>query len=105
MFYIRVCKKYCSSSPTCKSWPYYCNKKVVSIPSFQCCINDVIGVKEKKFKISAENNITIIQNSEFSDNSNFDSSKLVATILDYCDRNDIILQLDELLVIEDYLCC
>ena len=79
------------------------NKKVVSIPSFQCCINDVIGVKEKSSsKILAENNITIIQNSEIPDNLNFDSSKLEATILDYCDRNDIILQLDELLVIEHY---
>ena len=32
----------------------------------------------------------------------FDSSKLEATVLDYCDRNDLALQLDELLVIEYY---
>ena len=32
----------------------------------------------------------------------FDSSKLEATVLDYCDRNDVGLQLDELLVIEYY---
>jgi small subunit ribosomal protein S4 len=32
----------------------------------------------------------------------FDNSKLEATVLDYCDRDDIALQLDELLVIEYY---
>ena len=32
----------------------------------------------------------------------FDNSKLEAKILDYCDRNDIALPLDELLVIEHY---
>ena len=32
----------------------------------------------------------------------FDSSKLEATVLDYCNRNDLSLKLDELLVIEYY---
>ena len=31
-----------------------------------------------------------------------DSSKLEGTVLDYCDRNDVSVQLDELLVIEYY---
>ena len=76
------------------------NKKVINIPSFQCRINDVIGVKEKSnSRKLIESNI---QNTEISNNLKFSDSKLEATILDYCDRNDVALQLDELLVIEHY---
>ena len=79
------------------------NKKVVSIPSFQCRLNDVIGVKEKNIsKNLIENNRKTIQVSEIPANLKFNSSKLEATVLDYCDRYDVALQLDELLVIEHY---
>ena len=79
------------------------NKKVVSIPSFQCRLNDVISVKEKSTsKNLVENNIKNNQVSEIPSHLRFDNSKLEATVLDYCDRNDIQLQLDELLVIEYY---
>ena len=40
--------------------------------------------------------------SSISSHLKFDNSKLEATILDYCDRSDVQLQLDELLVIEYY---
>jgi small subunit ribosomal protein S4 len=76
------------------------NKKVVNIPSFQCRLNDIISVKEKNSsKTLIENNI---KNSEIPSNLKFDVSKLEATVLDYCDRDDVSLQLDELLVIEHY---
>jgi small subunit ribosomal protein S4 len=79
------------------------NKKVVSIPSFQCRLNDVIGVKEKSSsKTLVENNIKNNQVTEIPAHLKFDNSKLEATVLDYCDRNDVELQLDELLVIEYY---
>ena len=79
------------------------NKKVVSIPSFQCRLNDVIGIKEKSSsKILIENNIKNNQRSEIPSHLKFDNSKLEATVLDYCDRDDVSLQLDELLVIEYY---
>jgi small subunit ribosomal protein S4 len=42
------------------------------------------------------------QRGEIPYNLKFDSSSLEATVLDYCDRDDIQLQLDELLVIEYY---
>ena len=32
----------------------------------------------------------------------FDSNNLEGTVLNYCDRNDLLLELDELLVIEYY---
>ena len=79
------------------------NKKVVSIPSFQCRLNDIIGVKEKSSsKTLIENNIKNNPINNIPAHLKFDSSKLEATVLDYCDRNDVALQLDELLVIEYY---
>ena len=79
------------------------NKKVISIPSFQCRLNDVIGIKEKSTsKNLVETNIKNNQIGDLPYHLKFDYSKLEATVLDYCDRNDIPLQLDELLVIEYY---
>jgi small subunit ribosomal protein S4 len=79
------------------------NKKVVNIPSFQCRLNDLIGVNEKNnSKTLVENNIKTNQVRQIPAHLKFDSSKLEAVVLYYCDRNDIILQLDELLVIEYY---
>lgn len=79
------------------------NKKVVSIPSFQCRLNDVIGIKEQNSsKTLVESNLKNNQVSAIPAHLKFDTSKLEATVLDYCDRNDIALQLDELLVIEYY---
>jgi small subunit ribosomal protein S4 len=79
------------------------NNKVVNIPSFQCRLNDVIGIKDKSTsKNLVEKNINHNQAGEIPSHLKFDNSKLEATILDYCNRNDIPLQLDELLVIEYY---
>ena len=79
------------------------NKKVVSIPSFQCRLNDVISVKEKSTsKNLIENNVKENQVLNLPAHLKFDNSKLEATVLDYCDRNDVGLELDELLVIEYY---
>lgn len=79
------------------------NNKVVSIPSFQCRLNDIISVKDNvNSKNLVENNIKNAPVNDIPAYLKFDSSKLEATILDYCDRNDLALQLDELLVIEHY---
>ena len=79
------------------------NNKVVSIPSFQCRLNDIIRIKDKSSsKTLVESNIKNNQVKNIPAHLKFDSSKLEATVLDYCDRDDIALQLDELLVIEYY---
>jgi small subunit ribosomal protein S4 len=79
------------------------NKKVVNIPSFQCRLNDVISVKEKSTsKNLITNNIKNNQVKELPYSLKFNESNLEATILDYCDRDDIQLNLNELLVIEYY---
>ena len=79
------------------------NGKVLDIPSFQCRLNDIISVRDKitsKNLISA--NLKNNQRSEIPYNLEFNPDKLEAKILDYCDRNDVLLPLDELLVIEYY---
>lgn len=79
------------------------NKKTVSIASFQCRLNDIIGVKEKSTsKNLVENNLKSSQVMTIPGHLKFDNTKLEAKVLDYCDRNDVGLQLDELLVIEYY---
>ena len=79
------------------------NNQVVSIPSFQCRVNDVIGIKDKSSsKTLVENSIKNNQVSDIPSHLQFDSSKLEARVLDYCDRADVSLDLDELLVIEYY---
>lgn len=79
------------------------NKKVISVPSFQCRLNDIISVKEKSTsKILIVNNIKNNPRSEIPYNLKFDNSKLEATVLNYCDRTDLPFELNELLVIEYY---
>jgi small subunit ribosomal protein S4 len=79
------------------------NNKTVNIPSFQCRLNDIIAIKEKSSsKNLIQNNIKSNPVMSIPSHLKFDSSKLEAKILDYCDRDDLALQLDELLVIEHY---
>ena len=79
------------------------NTKVISIPSFQCRLNDIISVKEKSAsKTLILTNIQTNQRKDMPYHLKLDASKPEATVLDYCDRNDIQLQLNELLVIEYY---
>ena len=79
------------------------NSKVVSIASFQCRWNDIIGIKPgSSSKILIENNLKNKSVKTISNHLKFDNSELQATILDYCERNDVALKLDELLVIEYY---
>lgn len=79
------------------------NGKVIDIPSFQCRLNDVISVRNKSTsKTLISTNLKNNQRSEIPYNLQLDIDKLEAKVLDYCDRNDVQLQLDELLVIEYY---
>jgi len=79
------------------------NNKVVNIPSLKCRINDIIGIKSKlNIQNLVKKNLKNNQTAELPRHLKFDSSNLEAIILDYCDRNDVTLQIDELLVIEYY---
>lgn len=79
------------------------NGEVLNIPSFQCRINDIISVKQKiSSKVLIENNLKISKFVDLPSHLTFNKNKLEAKILNYCDRTDILLELDELLVIEYY---
>jgi len=79
------------------------NQKVVNIPSFQCRLNDVIAIKQKNSsKNLVESNLKDNRKPDLPSHLQFDDSKVEATVLDYCDRNDVGLDIKELLVIEYY---
>ena len=74
------------------------NNSAVDIPSFQCRVNDLISLSPKiKSKIMEKDILREIPN-----HLNFDKSKFEGQITDYCEREDVLLQLNELLVIEYY---
>lgn len=78
------------------------NKLVVSLPSFQCRLDDIIGIKSNSSsKILIENNL---KNNKTNNLPSHLKLKLdnEGKIIDYCNRDDLSLQLDELLVIEHY---
>lgn len=79
------------------------NNKIVDIASFQCQINDVIGVKPKTTsKNLVESNLKNINFIDPPTHLALDKTKLEGTIKNYCDRSEILLELNELLVIEYY---
>ena len=79
------------------------NQKVVSIPSFQCCLNDIISVKQKDTsKNIVEANLKSKGKLDIPAHLQFDSTKIKAKVVDYCDRDDVGLDIQELLVIEYY---
>ena len=79
------------------------NNKIVNIPSFQCRLNDVISIKQKSnSKNLIKSNLINNKGLNLSSHLKFDDTKLEAIVLDYCDRDDINLDIKELLVIEYY---
>mgnify|MGYP001801459641 CR=1 FL=1 len=79
------------------------NQKVVNITSFQCQLNDTIGIKQKNTSRNLiDTNLKLNRKLELPSHLKFDASKLEGEILDYCDRNDVGLDIKELLVIEYY---
>ena len=79
------------------------NNKVVNIPSFHCRLNDRISVKNKSTsRLLVEKNVKTNQVRQRPSHLKFDNAKLEGIVFDYCDRIDVQVQLDELLVIEHY---
>ena len=79
------------------------NGNVINIPSFQCRLKDCISAKLKK---SSKNLISKnLENSRYLELPSylkFDKSKLEAEVINYCDCNNLLLDLNELLVVEYY---
>ena len=79
------------------------NNKTISIPSFQCRLNDKISVKNKTTsRLLVENNVKNYHIFDVPSHLKLDVSRLEGTVLNYVNRDDIQFNLDELLVIEHY---
>lgn len=79
------------------------NNKVVSIPSFQCRLKDQVGIKKNSpIRSLIKSNLNTIQFNSLPSHLKFDKSKMTATVTNYCDRNELLLDIDELLIIEYY---
>lgn len=79
------------------------NQKSVNIPSFQCHVNDLISIKQKPKIISLiKENLNKNYHAPIPSHLTLDNSKPEGKILDFCDRKELLLELDELLVIEYY---
>ena len=78
------------------------NELVVSLPSFQCRLEDIIGIKSNSSsKLLIENNFKNNQRKSLPSHLKLKSENQ-GKIIDYCNRDDLSLKLDELLVIEHY---
>lgn len=79
------------------------NNRIVNIPSFQCRVNDIIKIKQKSTsKKLIETNLKDNKKLDLPAHLKFDLANLEAVVLDYCDRNDVNLDVKELLVVEYY---
>ena len=79
------------------------NDKVIDIPSFQCQPSDIIGIKPKSpAKKIIENNLKTINFTSSPSHLTFDKEKLEGLVKNYCVRNEVLLDLNELLVVEYY---
>jgi small subunit ribosomal protein S4 len=71
------------------------NNKVVDIASFQCQINDVIGVKPKTTsKNIIENNLKNVNFTNPPTHLTLDKTKLEGTVKNYCDRSELLLVIE-----------
>jgi len=79
------------------------NKMVVDIPSFQCQITDIVGIKEKlTSQTLIKNNLKLTNSNSRPNNLEWNELKLEGYIKNYCLRSELLLDLNELLVIEYY---
>jgi len=78
------------------------NNKVVNIPSFQCKPSDIISIKPKvSSKTLIENNLKN-KNITLPNHLEFSEKKMEGSVTNFCNRDDVSLNLNELLVIEYY---
>ena len=79
------------------------NGKKVDIPSFQCRKNDLISIKTKNSsKVLVDLNLKNKRFTTIPSHLEFDEKKVEDKVKDFCRREDILLNLNELLVVEYY---
>lgn len=81
----------------------YINEKNINIPSFQCKINDMITLQNKKgTKQLVENNLANPRFSTLPDHLFLDLKLLKAKIINLVSKKDLSFAVNELLIIEYY---
>ena len=81
----------------------YVNHKPVSIANFQCRPSDLITInKTTKSQNLVKLNLKNQKNLRRFSNLKFDNLKLEGLVENFCERNDILLELKELKIIEYY---
>lgn len=79
------------------------NKKEVNIPSYQCRVNDIIGIKDsKKSREIIEQNINLKKSINIPDHVTLNKNSLEGKINSIINRASIGLIINELLVVEYY---
>lgn len=80
------------------------NGKKVNIPSFQCQIDDIITIKNKSQSTKLVKNVIkeIVPNNLLGNYLDFDKNKLIGKVKNLVTREDILLNLNELLIVEFY---
>ena len=77
------------------------NGKKVNIPSFQCKINDIISIKNKPQSIKFAKKELESKNSDLLGSFlDFDKEKLIGKVKAFANREDILLNINELLIVE-----
>jgi small subunit ribosomal protein S4 len=79
------------------------NGKKVDIPSFQCRKDDIISLRSKNnSEVLVKNNLINKRFTNIPSHLEFNEAKIEGKIKDFCRREDILLDLNELLVVEYY---
>lgn len=79
------------------------NHKKINIPSFQCQINDIITIKDKKgSKQLVEKSLAITRFSALPNHLDFNPKTFQAEVKDLVNRKDLSFKVDELLIVEYY---
>jgi len=80
------------------------NDKVINIPSFQCRIGDIIGIRQKSTSINLVNRQYSNRSGKWVTPSNLEWNEQTGkgTVKNYFNRRQLLLNLNELLVIEYY---
>lgn len=79
------------------------NGKKVNIPSFQCKPNDLIQIKDRSHSIAlAKNNLTLNQFGTLPNHLLLDKDKLTGKVTSIISRDDVNIEINELLIVEFY---
>ena len=79
------------------------NGKNVNIPSFQCKPNDIITIKERQNSLAlVKKNLEIADLSKIPNHLELDKEKIIGKVKSVISREDVNININELLIVEFY---